>query len=206
MEATPNAEIISLARKIIVQQGVRALRMDEIARSVHVSKRTLYETFGDKEELIFLAVREHFNIFESANMKVAQGAPNILIAILVINEEVRKNADINWNIRSSLRRYYPKINERIWNDNADEKRKVIVSSIKMGIKQGYIDSRINIDLTLNMFTYIAMGISENNDMMKIPKEIAVNDAFMEVLINYIRGISTVKGVQIIDEYLATIKK
>ncbi|MFI3264371.1 MAG: TetR/AcrR family transcriptional regulator [Rikenellaceae bacterium] len=206
MDAVQRAEIITLARKTIVQFGVKSLRMDEIARSAHVSKRTLYETFGDKEELIFLAVREHFEIFELGNMKSAKNAPNILIAILIVMEEIRKNSDVNWRIRSSLRQFYPEVNERLWNDNADEKRKVVISSIQMGIKQGYIDSRINIDLTLNMFTYIAIGISESNDMLKIPKEISMNDAFREVLINYIRGISTVKGVQIIDEYLAKIEE
>ncbi|MFI3279098.1 MAG: TetR/AcrR family transcriptional regulator [Rikenellaceae bacterium] len=206
MEAQQKTEIITIARKMMVTLGVKSIRMDDVARAAHVSKRTLYEEFGDKEELIFLAAREHFELFEHSNYKAAENAPNILVAILIVMEEIRKNADVNWQIRNSLRHFYPKVNERILSDKADIKRKIVANSIKIGVEDGYIDSRINIDLTMNMFSYIAIGITENNDMINIPIEMTINDAFQEVLINYIRGISTIKGVEAIDEYLAKNKK
>lgn len=59
---------------------------------------------------------------------------------------------------------------------------------------------------MNMFSYIAMGICENNEMIDIPKEINIEDAFLEVLIIYIRGISTIKGVESIDQYLRDRQK
>ncbi len=34
------------------KRGVKAVKMDEISRGLHVSKRTVYEIFGDKEELL----------------------------------------------------------------------------------------------------------------------------------------------------------
>ncbi len=205
MDAQQRSEVISYARKTIVQMGVKALRMDDVAQATRTSKRTLYETFGDKEELLFLAAREHFEAFESSNIKAAENAPNILVAMLIIMEEIRKNAEVNWQIRSTLKRFYPKINQRLWHDRADLKRKIVADSIKMGINEGYIDSRINIPLTMNMFSYIAIGITQNNDMIEIPKEIPIEDAFHEVLVNYMRGISTIKGVQAIDDYLSQNK-
>ena len=44
--------IIQLAAEMFVGQGIKAVRMDDIARHIGVSKRTNYEQFGDKEELI----------------------------------------------------------------------------------------------------------------------------------------------------------
>ncbi len=187
---------------MIVQSGVRSLRMDDVVRATHVSKRTLYETFGDKEELLYLAAKEHFDIFESENIKAAQNAPNILVAMLMIMEEIRKNADVNWQIRSELHKFYPNINKRLWDDNSDVKRRIVSESIRSGVKQGYIQERINIPLTMSMFSYIAIGITEKNEMLKIPAEVSINDAFQEVLVNYIRGISTIKGIEAIDEYLS----
>ncbi len=202
MDVRQRAEIISYARKTIVQLGVKAFRMDDVAQATHVSKRTLYETFGDKEELLFLAVKEHFDAFEQNNSHIAKDAPNILIAMLIIIEEIRKNAEVNWQLRSSLKHFYPKINERLWHDRLDIKRKVVYDSIKLGVKTGYIDRRINITLTMNMFSYIAIGVTEHNDMIEIPDDITTNDAFQEVLINYMRGISTIKGIEAIDNYIA----
>ncbi len=201
MESQQRDEIISYARKTILTLGVKAFRMDDIAQGVHVSKRTLYETFGDKEELIFLAAKAHFDAFDQNNANEAKNAPNILVAMLIIMEEIRKNADVNWQIRSSLKRFYPKINERLWSDQADVKRRIVADSIQRGIAQGYIQNRINIALTMSMFSYIAIGISENNDQITIPAGINTEDAFQEVLINYMRGISTIKGIEAIEAYL-----
>ncbi|MFI3323559.1 MAG: TetR/AcrR family transcriptional regulator [Rikenellaceae bacterium] len=205
MDIQQRADVISHTRKMILRMGVKALRMDDVAQATHISKRTLYETFGDKEELLFLAVKEHFDVFESNNAKAATDAPNILVAMLIIMDEIRENAEINWQIRNSLRRFYPNIANRLLSDQSDEKRKVVAQSIKIGVKQGYIMSHINIELTMNMFSYIALGVSENNEMISIPKEMHVEDAFHEVLTNYMRGISTAKGIAAIDEYLAKQK-
>ena len=41
--------IIDKATEMFVSQGIKSVRMDDIAQSLGVSKRTLYEMFGDKE-------------------------------------------------------------------------------------------------------------------------------------------------------------
>ncbi|MFI3285915.1 MAG: TetR/AcrR family transcriptional regulator [Rikenellaceae bacterium] len=202
MDALQRDEVIEYARKVIVLTGVKSLRMDDIAQATHTSKRTLYETFGDKEELLFLAARAHFDAFDQSNLEAAKDAPNILVAMLIVMEEIRKKAEVNWQIRSSLKKFYPKINLRLWHDKADLKRKIVADSLQTGIDDGYIDSRINIGLTMSVFNYIAIGITDNNDMIVIPKEVNVEDAFQEVLISYMRGISTIKGIQAIDDHLA----
>ncbi len=205
MEAQQRAEIITYARKMIVTMGVKSLRMDDVAQATRVSKRTLYETFGDKEELLFLAAQEHFDIFNQSNMKAVRKAPNVLIAMLIVMEEIRKHADVNWQIRTTLRKFYPKVSERLWSDRADLKRKIVADSITSAIRQGYIKDDINVDLTLNMFTYIALGISENNEMLTIPDSISADDAFEEVLVTYMRGVSTIKGIESIDSYIKNRK-
>ena len=42
--------------EMFATQGIKAVRMDDIARSLGVSKRTLYEQFGDKQGLLLLAM------------------------------------------------------------------------------------------------------------------------------------------------------
>ncbi len=200
MDAQQRKEVIQYASKVIAPTGVKSLRMDDVAQATHTSKRTLYETFGDKEELLFLAAQAHFDAFDQSNLEAAKAADNILIAMLIIMEEIRKNAEVNWQIRSSLKKFYPNINQRLWHDKADAKRKIVADSLQTGINDGYIRSSINIALTMNVFSYIAIGITENNDMIEIPKDVNTEDAFQEVLFGYMRGISTIKGIQAIDEY------
>ena len=51
--------IIERTSQMFVASGIKAVRMDDIAQTLGVSKRTLYEMFGDKEELLYLCMT-HF--------------------------------------------------------------------------------------------------------------------------------------------------
>ena len=52
--------IIDQAMHMFVSQGIKSVRMDDIAQQLGVSKRTLYELFGDKEGLLYLAMDRYF--------------------------------------------------------------------------------------------------------------------------------------------------
>ena len=49
--------IISYAMPEFYKRGVKAVKMDEISQGLHVSKRTVYEIFGDKEELLLAGMK-----------------------------------------------------------------------------------------------------------------------------------------------------
>ena len=51
------SKIIEYAMNEFRQRGIKAVKMDEISRGLHVSKRTVYEIFGDKEELLLAGIR-----------------------------------------------------------------------------------------------------------------------------------------------------
>lgn len=53
--------IIEQAMQMFVTQGIKSVRMDDIAQQLGVSKRTLYELFGDKEGLLYLAMEAVFS-------------------------------------------------------------------------------------------------------------------------------------------------
>lgn len=206
MDTKQRDEIIELTRTMVIAQGVKAVRMDDVAQAAHVSKRTIYEEFGDKEELLFQAAKLHFDKLDAQNASLAIKEPNILIAILVIIDKLRHSSSVNWQLRNSLKKFYPNVNKRLLEDRADEKLKVIVQSLKLGIKQGYIHPRINPELALAILNYISIGIIENNELIVIPQGYTVQAAFESMFINYLRGISTVEGVKIIDEYVSKKEK
>ena len=51
--------IIDQAMQMFATQGIKSVRMDDIAQHLGVSKRTLYELFGDKEGLLYLAMERY---------------------------------------------------------------------------------------------------------------------------------------------------
>mgnify|MGYP000638518746 FL=1 len=61
--------IIDQAMEMFATQGIKAVRMDDIARSLGVSKRTLYEQFGDKQGLLLLAMNRYFERMQQRDRK-----------------------------------------------------------------------------------------------------------------------------------------
>lgn len=57
--------IIDQAMHMFVSQGIKSVRMDDIAQQLGVSKRTLYEMFGDKEGLLYLAMERYSELTAS---------------------------------------------------------------------------------------------------------------------------------------------
>ena len=57
---TQKERSIEQATRMFVAQGIKSVRMDDIAQQTGVSKRTLYELFGDKEGLLFLSMSNYF--------------------------------------------------------------------------------------------------------------------------------------------------
>ena len=54
----PNARIIAFAHSLFMQRGIRAVSMDEIAAGLGMSKKTLYQFFADKDQLVEAVVAE----------------------------------------------------------------------------------------------------------------------------------------------------
>ena len=70
------------------------------------------------------------------------------------------------------------------------------------VKEGLISEIVNIDLSITMFYYISMGLMRRNGRLVLPEGVTELDAFRYTIVNFFRGIATVKGVEQIDAYLA----
>ncbi len=196
--------IIEQAAKMFVNEGIKSVRMDDIAREAGISKRTLYEIFGDKEELIFLAVKHHFNHFETFNDVIVKESPNILIAAIRIMQSVVNSSELNWKLHNTLSRFYPTVSTRLTEHHKGKKSVLFRDRLKEGIQDGLLMPRMNIDLAMSTLHYHATSVVINDGSFPLPDGLTPKDAFLEVTVNVMRGISTAKGIEIIDEYLESV--
>ncbi len=201
MEVTQKDMIVEQACRMFVKQGVKEVRMDDIAQAVRVSKRTLYEMFGDKEELLTQAIRLHLAEIQVKHLEIASAAPNVLIAVLSVLKSVLEHSDEEWKLKNAMSRFYPTVYKRIMADGAERQREGFRLALIAGKEQGLLVDRVNIDLSITMLYYMATGIYNNQYQMELPDGISPIDAFTEVLINFMRGISTAKGLEVIDDYV-----
>ena len=193
--------IIQLAAEMFVGQGIKAVRMDDIARHIGVSKRTIYEQFGDKEELLYQCLSYYVREQDRRHAELGAQAKNVLEAMLLVFGDVMDKAEISHRLQSNLRRFYPKVYERLVaerrNRDGLEQFKIALSR---GVEEGYFQGIVNFDLAITLLRYSVEGLIVRKDVL-LSHNMSTNEALVFLVVNLLRGISTEKGMRLIDDFL-----
>ena len=203
---TKREVVIKRAAEMIVELGVKSLRVDDLARDLAVSKRTLYEMFGDKEELLYYSVKQ---ILMNEATEIQSGVADSqsgIPALLEIFDAMMARSAVRKRIMENLAKFYPELYERIMTENRDYGLAVLRNRLTSLVEEGLISEMVNIDLSITMFYYTSMGLMRRHGRLVLPNGVTEQDAFRYTIVNFFRGIATLKGVEQIDAYITANKK
>ena len=190
--------IIKQAGELFYQYGIKSVSMDDLASSLGISKRTLYENFKDKEDVLLsylISIRDYRN---DRIVELIEQSSNIVEVFLYFIDFHKNKKMPSTKFYEDIYKYYPRIYKLIQQDV--EKNKVYLTQfLKQGIAEGYIRDNLNIDVAAflveeSTYTYIRASYLEKPPF-------SFQELFFTMMINFIRGISTDKGIKIIDNYL-----
>lgn len=193
--------IVAAATKAFALQGIRSVHMDNLAAMVGISKRTLYELFSDKEELLLTVFENQYRQMEIYMAEVASGAENVLEVLFAFYErKLIELADMNQQFFRDLRKY-PKVLDYIRRYRKSVDRDAL-AYFRKGIEEGIFRPDINFDIInqamcmqLDMMIY--SDITENYPLAEI---------YTEITVLHLRGITTERGWYMVDSFLQRIKK
>ena len=192
--------IIEQAMHMFVSQGIKSVRMDDIAQQLGVSKRTLYELFGDKEGLLYLAMDRYFEKKRIERAAVCAHARNVLEAMFMVLGGVMDNAEVIQRLLNNLRKFYPAVHDKMTREGTAKSRRDLQEMLEKGIADGLFVDTINLDLALSVLYYTASAITVRKDLI-LPAGMTEREAFVQIISNFFRGISTTKGLLLVDDYL-----
>ena len=142
--------IIERASSMFVTQGVKAVRMDDIAQELSISKRTLYELFGDKEELLYQSILHFLVKGQQRRVEQSQSVENSLEVMLVCLRDMVVYAPISSRIRANLKRFYPKVFERLEGDARANSMEDLRRWVKECVASGYFTATADSDLVVRV--------------------------------------------------------
>lgn len=197
--------IIEQATEMFRQFGIKAVRMDDIAHHLGVSKRTLYELFEDKMNLLRLCM---YNYYDERQQRLNQrlgDRANVIEKILTAFDLFLVNSDTEYRMQTNLRRFYPALYEEISATMQRRNTEQLKGAIEKGIAEGLLDPSIDVDLSVAMLCWSLSGVVGSR-ASRLPDNITPEYALRYVVINFLRGISTVKGMEFIDKFLSQFKR
>lgn len=190
--------IIEKAGAKFYQYGVKNVSMSDLASSLGISKRTLYENFKDKEDILsqYLEGLKKKRT-EKVNELISQSANIVEVFLYFI--DYHKNVDLpSVKFYQDIEKYYPAIHKMILAD-IDQNKIYLKEYLKHGIAEGYIREGLNVEVAAFLveesnYTYMRATYIEKPTF-------SFQELFFTMMINFIRGISTSKGIEIIDKFL-----
>lgn len=202
MSQMQRERIVEQAAKMFAEQGIKSIRMDDIASSLGVSKRTLYEMFEDKEELLYLSIRYmQSRRMAKVEAKLRENTESLAYLFDCI-AMMMDNRELHCRISQNLHKFYPATFERVRKEAEEQSGKILYSLIEHYIDCGLITPTVDVRLSVTILYYTTNTLITSADNMSLPDGVTLQDALSYTIINFFRGIATLKGVQQIDEYIA----
>jgi len=197
--------ILFKVRELYMKFGIKGITMDDVAREIGISKKTLYQFFTDKDELvgkiidneIFQRQKEICNCF-----KVGYNAIEELFEIsLFMNKFIREQ---NPATEHDLKKYYPHHYQKIVKARREGIFNYILLNLKKGKKEGLYRSEMDEEIIAKL--YLSRSEILNSSDLFTAEEITSAKISEELLIYHVRGIATENGIGELGKKIAGLRK
>jgi len=190
--------IIEGAAELFKTYGIKSMTMDSLASNLGMSKRTIYEVFSDKDELLMGVLKWMARKQKGLIKRVLDESENSIVAIFKMLEINRDNfQDMSPAFLADLKKYHHDVLMKKNDKSEMPDYRNNKQLIENGIKEKLFRKDINPDLA-NLCLYNLGRSVMDHDLY--PYELfSRRDVVRNVFINYLRGIATPKGLDLISK-------
>jgi len=191
--------IIEATSELFNQYGIKSITMDEIASHLSISKKTIYQYFKDKDELVCKVLERDLEFDMEEIERITQNSSNTIEEIYELSKFLRRHVfNLNPSLLFDLKKYHPKA----WKVFEDFKSNVfkasIVDLLTRGITEGYFRKDINPEV-LALLRMEEVQIPFDNTIF--PRDrFDFREVQMEFYDHFIHGIITEKGRIMLEKF------
>jgi len=191
--------IIQGGEELFMQAGIKSVTMDDIAKHLGISKKTIYQFFGDKNELVLASIKKKLVEDECQMQSIIQSSTNVIeemINMMKYFEEIISR--INPIVIHDMQKYHPDAWIEFQKFKADVLVKTLEELLKKGIQQGFVRDDLNVKILSKMrVNQVEMGFNTTIFPVSQFSTWKVQYQLMEHF-NY--GICTLQGHELLDQY------
>lgn len=180
------------AEDLFMRYGVRSISMDDIARHLSVSKKTLYQHFVDKEDIVTMTCQAHLERNAEELRSIRKTARNAIEELVQLSVCLKRNVqDMNPSLLFDLQKYHPKA-WKVWLNHKNRNvRESVVKNLKQGIAEGYFRPDLDPEVIATVrLEIVQMAFNEE----LFPRErYRLAEVQMQIFDHFVLGLLTDKG-------------
>lgn len=202
-KSVPKETVIQRSANIFVENGVRTT-VDELSHRLRISKRTIYEQFEDKTDLMRECVVYLVNELPELpviHRNITNQIPNICQILFEILMPVFGKKSI---FIRDLKTYYPELYDEYLYPVIQKTEKSLLDNIKKSAKDGFIRSDVAFDMYVSYLLHFTFMVTCQSDAQF--DKYSRNNIFQNTIFPYLRGLFTEKGIIEFDEQIKNYMK
>jgi AcrR family transcriptional regulator len=191
--------ILQAAARLFMELGVRSVSMDDVAKDLSISKKTIYKHYQDKNQLVFDTISMHIAEMETNTTLIMSEEDNPVLQIAKIADFVlQMNKNVHPSVLFDLQKFYPESYSHLIEHRNRYALQSVNQNLKKGIEQGLFRNdmnrqrvaRIYICLIFSMFQNTLFEGEENRDF---------RDEYIETIKYHLHAVTTEKGKSTFSE-------
>jgi len=199
-EMSTKDRIRETAHNLVMQYGIRSISMDDIAAALGMSKKTIYQYYADKDELIEEVVAAVIQYNQQCCEQDRQSADNAIHEIFLGMEFMMEIfRSMNNSLLFDMQKYHPTAFQKFAKHKNDYLYTMIKENLLRGMKEELYRTDIKVDI-LSRFRVESVILPFSPEFHgKVKSSLAEIEE--EILLNFLFGLVSQKGYKLVLKYL-----
>ncbi|MFO8087515.1 MAG: TetR/AcrR family transcriptional regulator [Bacteroidales bacterium] len=191
-------EIIQAARQMFMDYGIRSVSMDDISKSISISKKTLYHHFDNKAALLEALLELEMEYIKTQAEGIKAEARDAIHALFLVSKAINNTATRSKPVVTfDLKKYYPGLLNTFVKMKQEFTYEGIAENVRRGIKEGIYREDLNVDVVARLYVKKVEQMHDK-DLME-DTDCSAGTIFEIMFENHIRGIANAKGIEIFEK-------
>ena len=192
-------EIIHKISEIYLKYGIRSVTMDDLARELGVSKKTLYLHFQDKNDVVrkviqYLIENQKCGIQEVLELPDTNAIDKLMMMTRFFAEHLKNS---NASLAYDLQKHYTDVWDEVIEFKREEVFKHIMDNINTGISEGLYRNDLEYEIIAR--AYVSRMEMYQTDLWEPLSRYPLEDVFRTLFIYHIRGIANNNGLRYLEK-------
>ena len=185
--------------------GIRSMTMDALAEEMGISKRTIYERFKDKDTLLLEVIKYYKKQTADQANHLIDNSDNVIEALFrIMKFTISQVAQMNPLFFHDFKKYHQKVFREFAHPGDIRDFSITLKLLETGIEQGIFRKDVRIPI-VNQTLHTLFDLFAHDSKL-VEAGFDRKDLFDHIIIPYFRGISTEKGIHLLDDFKSILNE
>jgi AcrR family transcriptional regulator len=177
---------------VYMKFGIKSITMDDLARELGISKKTIYKYFKDKDDLVVSIMDMKVELDKAICLNAQQNSDNAIEGLISLSELVIEQLkNVNPTVFYDLKKHFPEACEVLEKHKWNFVYSIIKENIDRGIQEGFYFSTLKSDIVAKLYIS-SMDVIMNTDIFAWP-DFKFHDVYNEMIRFQLRGLINENG-------------